>query len=83
MDTQYNCTTPILDDGEQVIKPLEIHSLLTHLTAHEHVMASNLICDLGFEIKILHCYDHYKITFKIPGIIAPKILKNHYFKSQM
>jgi hypothetical protein len=42
-------------------------------------MASNLICDLGFDIKILQCYDHYKISLKIPGII----LINHYFKNQM
>lgn len=61
LDTQYSCTTPILDNGEQELpKLLEIHSLLTQLTAHEDVMASDFICDLGFDIKILHCYDHTK-----------------------
>jgi len=53
-----------------------VHSLLTQLIAHEEVMASDFICDLGFDIKILNCYDHYKISLNIPGII----LTNHYFK---
>lgn len=82
LDTQNGYTTPIPDDGEQVPTPSERRSLFTQLTANEDVMVSNLIRDLGFEIKILHCYDHYRITLKIPGIVSSKILKNHYFKSQ-